>query len=125
MLDRNMPELFVGKSQQDYGEPDTFDGTLWALPTAQDRADEAGGGPEADVFLIAEHIKDEGDAKRLALAWNVHDDLLAACEAVAYAASEIILLSDKSTNAGAAAAGAAVTLKNLVLAAIAKAKKES
>ena len=48
-------------------------------------------------------------------------DLLAACEAVADAASEIILLSDKSTNAGSAAAGAAITLKRLVLDAVARA----
>jgi hypothetical protein len=79
-----MPELFVGKSQQDEGEPDTFDGTLWALPTAQARIDEAGGGPECDITLIAEHIREEEDAERLAHSWNCHEDLvsvLAVCRA--------------------------------------------
>jgi len=52
-------------------------------------------------------------------------DLLAACQAVADAASKIILLADRTTyrttNAGSATAGAAITLKELVLPAIAKA----
>ncbi|HLF96972.1 MAG TPA: hypothetical protein VI457_07495 [Methylococcaceae bacterium] len=60
----------------------------------------------------------EANARLIAAA----PDLLAACEAVANAASEIILLSDKSTNAGAAAFGAAHTLKKIVLPAIARAK---
>lgn len=49
-------------------------------------------------------------------------DLLAACKAVCDAASEIILLSDKLTNAGAAQYGVASTLKKLVMDAIAKAE---
>lgn len=81
MKDPNMPELFVGRSQQDEGEPDTFDGTIWAPPAAQDRLDAAGGGPEEDITLIASGIRHEEDAERLVRCWNCHDDLLAACEA--------------------------------------------
>ncbi len=80
MRNPNMPELFVGRSQQDEGEPDTFDGTIWAAPTAQDWRDQAGGGPDPDVTVIAVGIRYEEDAARLVLAWNCHDELLAACE---------------------------------------------
>ncbi len=73
----HQPMLFVGSSQQDEGEPDTFDGTIWALPTAKDHSDEMGGGPEADVCLIASGIRDEGDAKRLVDGWNSLDNLTA------------------------------------------------
>lgn len=87
MKDPNMPELFVGRSQQDEGEPDTFDGTLWALPTAQERLDEAGGGPECDVREVARGIRHEEDAQRLARCWNIHAE-----KAYVYADDELARL---------------------------------
>lgn len=73
-----LPMLYVGKDQLDPGEPDEFDGSVWALPTARERRDEAGGGPEADVYLLAERIFNEEDAARLVRCWNCHDVLVAA-----------------------------------------------
>mgnify|MGYP001559818486 CR=1 FL=1 len=60
----------------------------------------------------------EGNARLIAAA----PDLLAACKVVAAAASKILLLSEKYTNAGSAAYGVACTLKRLVLDAIKKAE---
>jgi len=71
------PEWFVGKSQQDEGEPDTFDGTIWELPTPEERANDGVNGFVAEPWLVAEHIRDEGYAHLIAAA----PKLLAACEA--------------------------------------------
>lgn len=66
----------VGKSQQDHGEPDTFDGTVWALPTADDLRREAATGEPCELYLVAEHIRHEEYARLAAAA----PELLAACE---------------------------------------------
>lgn len=68
----------VGKAQQDYGEPDTFDGTVWATPTEREIQAEREGEGRADCYLVAEGIRHEPYARLIAAA----PDLLRACKLV-------------------------------------------
>lgn len=84
---------YVGRSQLWEGEPDEFDGTIYSAPTKEERDAEMNGAPPAEVYLIAEGIRDEMYAKRMAAT----PELLAACAAARRMARQEIVKPGAAT----------------------------
>ncbi len=61
---------YVGHSQQDEGGPDEFDGTIWALPSAEEIAEEIAGGRPAEPYRMAGGVPDERIAELICRAVN-------------------------------------------------------
>ncbi len=72
-------QWYVGRSQQDEGESETFDGTVWETPSLEEQQYEAASQGEyiAEPYLVAERIRHEPYANLIAAA----PALLAACKA--------------------------------------------